>query len=128
MEDIKFCGRDNFGEWHFGGITQDKKFIVDKFTFQSVNPETVSQFTNNYDCDGKEIFEGDILKNMDCDEQPLQVVFWNKDYWAVIDVDDYDDIVDEDSFGLAWTLDHGNFKIVGNIYDNPPKPKKKKVN
>ncbi len=42
----------------------------------------------------------------------------NKDCCAVIDIDDIDDIVDEDCYGLAWTLDHGNFTIIGNIHDN----------
>ena len=62
MKLIKFRGKDNHGKWYFGGITSDKKFITAQFTFQSVCPETIGQFTGFYDINHTELYEGDVIE------------------------------------------------------------------
>ena len=133
MREILFRGKSvNYGEWVEGSLlittiepvddAPIKHYQIDNTTigvfpneFQSgvcetVNPETVGQFTGLTDKNGKRIFEGDIVKNGD----HLMLVVW------------YEFLA---SFMLAFSVD-GNYhetisnshiylEIIGNIHDNP---------
>lgn len=71
MREIKFRGKrlDN-GEWLYGDLMHDNIggcYIYpiecdNLYKKNAVLPETVGQFTGLRDYDGKEIFEGDIVK------------------------------------------------------------------
>lgn len=70
MRVIKFRGKSILtDEWFYGDLVHsaDKKrtaiLVNDKDSYDEceVVPETIGQFTSLYDCEGKEIFEGDIL-------------------------------------------------------------------
>jgi uncharacterized phage protein (TIGR01671 family) len=74
LENIKYKAKrlDN-GEWIYGSLirstagVKERAYIVDNFSSMSdysvvgVAPSTVCQYTGLKDCDGKEIWEGDIL-------------------------------------------------------------------
>ena len=106
MRKIKFRGKDNQGKWLFGGVTEDKKFISDKFTFTGVKPETVGQFTGFYDKFNNEIYEGDIVK---LDETPYQVK-WIERKGSFI----------AENYLVHVTLSKlESCEIVGNIHDTP---------
>lgn len=75
IENIKFKAKrlDN-GEWVKGSLIRstdgikERAYIVDNFSSMSdysvigVDPSTVCQFTGVRDCNGKEIWEGDIVE------------------------------------------------------------------
>lgn len=84
-----------------------------------VAPETLGQYTGLTDKNGKKIFEGDILKiseGNDEDDYVIQKVYAYRgvlcvDYWTP----------DWDFNALAF-LDNDNgyvFEIIGNVHDNP---------
>lgn len=75
IENIKFKAKrlDN-GEWVYGSLirstagVKERAYIVDNFSSMSdysvvgIDPSTVCQFTGLKDCEGNEIWEGDIVE------------------------------------------------------------------
>ena len=101
MRTIKFKGKriDN-GEWEEGGLLQSVNGITligdnqgyictdgyghyDDFNIRQVAPDTVCQFTGLLDKNGKEIYEGDVLRS---DEYPYSCIGDKKrdNYYAVV--------------------------------------------
>lgn len=74
MRELKFRGKrvDN-GEWVCGDLLQPNLIVTDWFNDTgthvfaleafAVIPATIGQFTGLLDCNGKEIYEGDIMLN-----------------------------------------------------------------
>lgn len=124
IENIKFKAKrlDN-GEWVKGSLIRStvgikgKAYIVDNFSSMSdysiisVAPETVCQFTGLTDCEGNEIWEGDIVERE----------IWNKLYNGLTKVKGVIEYKDAEFFvainSETYSLYSKDIKVVGNKFD-----------
>ena len=113
MREIKFRGRGapRGKQWFYGDLdTHTSGFcILDNDTLHTVISDTVGQYTGLSDSEGREIYEGDVIKL----GNEVYTVSWAK-YSACW-------FVDLKNFGPSlFTQYHaGKSIVIGNIYDNP---------
>ena len=88
MRTIKFRGKTDSGKWCFGYFLHDGqrgRFVITDglLEINRVDPETVCQFTGFHDKNGKEIYEGDVLRS---DTYPCSNIGDNQidNYYAII--------------------------------------------
>ena len=113
--------RKDSGEWIEGDLTQwndgDMSICIGTGVLFKVIPETVGQCTRKTDCNGKFIFECDLLRFTNSDgEQSIYKVFYNDNYagWAIQEIGcgGVDSMAD-------WEINREYFEVVGSMYDNP---------
>ena len=123
MREIKFRGKrlDN-GEWIEGDLLRmnDHWFIfpdpapegIDKY---EVDPATVGEYTGLKDRNGKEGYEGDVIKipETDFNAEIIGRVLFEEDAYYIIP------LRGGHLWGLHWSLRKHDAKIIGNIHDNP---------
>lgn len=118
MREILFRGkRTDNGEWETGslvvirgGCSDEQIYIADKMTGYNtpVLKKTVGQYTGLTDKSGTKIFEGDILRDDDAEENGI-VVFEEGEFCVVFGNVEAHGIAD-----IAYSC-----YVRGNIYDNP---------
>lgn len=120
MRTIKFRGKTEGGEWVYGSLLtwpDGKAMIYDTLLADGsmggheVKPETIGQFTSLRDKNGKDIYEGDIIKVGD-EKQKIEVRFV-RGVFAFLWDGDLDDEFPCNAPTHEWA------KVIGNIYDNP---------
>lgn len=126
IENIKFKAKrlDN-GEWIIGSFVVMKIPALSKTTIgivaaggatlHEVDPSTVCQFTGLKDCEGNEIWEGDILSNV-TNDSPDGIVVFKYGAFSLLAKNGRDFCI-----ALTYLLSEkdslNRFKVVGNKFD-----------
>ena len=124
IENIKFKAKrlDN-GEWIEGEISHFENTIwivpIDHKPFHSgcaeVDPDTICMFTGLTDCEGKEIWEGDMLSNV-TNDSPDGIVVFKYGAFSLLAKNGRDFCV-----ALTYLLSKkeslNRFKVIGNKFD-----------
>lgn len=155
---IKFRGkRTDTGEWAYGSLLkfdigyiitisettesddtldENNSIVFSADEIAGVNPETIGQFTGLLDKNGKEIYEGDIVKsnlaigipNTGCSHKigDLFVIVCMPSGYTLMAMRDYRYEGRREVPSLAWNLNnyflwnyHNKFEVIGTIHDNP---------
>ncbi len=141
MREIKFRGMKKDGKWVYGEgcfiSNKNGTFIIDdtwlesecssmnshdvrQFSGTEIKPETLGQYTGLKDCEGKEIYEGDIVfvpDHYDGDyhtvSQKCSVVFEDGQFYA--------QPKHPCNLNHSWfeELTQTGIKVIGNVHENP---------
>lgn len=121
IKNIKFKAKQlNSGKWFEGDLVRlgnrvciGGDHIKDGIT--DVDPSTVCQFTGLKDCDGKEIWEGDMLSNV-TNDSPDGIVVFKYGAFSLLAKNGHDFCI-----ALTYLLSEkdslNRFKVVGNKFD-----------
>ncbi|MDE6234283.1 MAG: YopX family protein [Muribaculaceae bacterium] len=120
MREIKFRGRSK-REWAYGmpvfykesALIEDRNPNTSVMRSIWVNPESIGQYTGMKDRNGKEIYEGDIVRyrDPDFDEFAIGEVI----YYSVT----CSFVVAKDILEITALLSMCEYEVIGNIHDNP---------
>lgn len=113
---IKFRGKERrTGDWFYGHLFQTPvgEWKIKKgFREYLVKPDTVGQFTGLFDHNGKEIYEGDILKLEFSSRTCIEVVEFRDGRFVSVDPQ-------RPYKADALYLWLNEATVIGNIHDNP---------
>ena len=118
---IKFKAKSIYnGEWVYGDLlhkTDGTHIYIGKgesghILCPRVNPSSVCQFTGLKDCEGKEVWEGDIIKSPYTSEE--NTIEWNDHLCCFNTVDK----IHESRYYLEKVIKELEWYVIGNKFDN----------
>lgn len=122
MRTIKFRGKSSYDRrWIIGSLVPNGKrpCIAEfgkLFELTEVDYESVGQFTGVFDCNGKEVYEGDIVLAKSAGERrKCQVVYTEHSCGFILHTIIGPWYIHADIDTKKDTL----LEVIGNIYDNP---------
>lgn len=144
--EIKFRGKDIHGEWHYGYLfrgydgLESYSLILDGKIFDCdndmpdkysacfcenevavVRSDTIGQYTGLTDKNGKEIYEGDILRSVKFKDIIIFVLYDEEEAsFMAVQINKYrgTDLETRCHIRQEW-IDNYPKEVIGNIYDNP---------
>lgn len=138
MRTIKFKGKtksDNQWVYGFYFKIDENHYILENVLGgsqkQEIIPETLGQFTEIYDSNGKEIYEGDICQittaikrgfQKDGEKRILGYVEFGENWVNDIDINVFNTFYIKSRSGYKGSIHYhlpNNLIIIGNIHDNP---------
>lgn len=121
MRQIKFRAQDvASNKWLYGDLRHHKNdvciFEQGGTKGEQVKRDTIGQFAGLRDINGKDIYEGDIIRQDVCGDGSNGVVVYDEKHamFALRYYDPHNPII----YGL-YDCQEKELKIIGNIYDNP---------
>ena len=128
MRTIKFRGFNNSNsEWNYGNLVivdgeyhiTDQEECEEVSDYTLVDENSVGQFTGAIDCNGNEIYEGDILYNEQIHKKTEKYKTPIKNFVVYFKVCGFE--CESTVGGKTAVLRYNTrcFEVIGNIHDNP---------
>jgi len=116
MREIKFRTFDKYGLMRYWEFEKDGKDLV--FSMALYEGDVLMQYTGLKDKNGKEIYEGDVVRCSNLDSGNY-VCEWDGEFASFDFKGEFKNILD-DSIGCSvGGAQYRNVEIIGNIYENP---------
>lgn len=125
MREIKFRGKTKEGEWVYGDLetrrldgrcfihtyTEDRLY----YTQFEILPDTIGQYTGLMDANGKEIYEGDIVRYRLTDER-----YKKNPRYSNLPIHYDESQAKFEAGNIYWdTLRSNKVEVIGNVHDDP---------
>ena len=109
---IKFRAWESYGsKWVYSDDFENMSDFWKEIECGNLDKNTLGQFTNLLDKNGKEIYEGDIVRWREFPKEVGEVKY-DTDMFVV-------KLSDSESCHLSGAFNFGDYEVIGNVYENP---------
>lgn len=124
MRDIKFRGRNPYTKkWLYGSLLKRDNHNCAIVTFETLNSpwneiyvddDTVGQYSDLHDCNGKEIYEGDVIRNK---ANLCFYLGYDSNFARYVALHPFSSSIQR--YLDPQMIKDGKYTIIGNMHDNP---------